>query len=153
MLVRYASEGVAVFGWLKRKPQPSTAGELVAAQPPGEIFPWPNGAVLTAVDELVLALPVALFDKDRPMSEFVFGPEDMQMDIPPEGDTFFVRLMPAYPSVSRSPCSRTWSRRTESLAGSKSSGRPPRRNPPMQRTGAAGTVSVVRKVLGRGSGR
>ena len=42
----------------------------------------------------VLALPVALFDKDRPMSEFVFGPDNMQMNIPPEGDTFFIRLMP-----------------------------------------------------------
>lgn len=28
------------------------------------------------------------------MSEFVFGPDDMQMNIPPEGDTFFVRLLP-----------------------------------------------------------
>jgi hypothetical protein len=94
MLVRYASEGVAVFGWLKRKPQIAQSGELIAAQPHGEIFPWPKGAVLTAVDELVLALPMALFDKDRPMSEAVFGPDDLQMNIPPDGDTFFVRLMP-----------------------------------------------------------
>lgn len=93
-MVPYTSEGVAVLGWLKRKPQPSTAGELIASQLHGEIFPWPKGAVLTAVDELVLALPVALFDKDRPMSESVFGPDDMQMNVSPEGDTFFVRLMP-----------------------------------------------------------
>ena len=81
-----------MFGWLKRKPQ--TATKLIATQPHGEVFPWPKGAVLTAVDELVLALPMALFDKERPMSEFVFGPDDMQMSIPPEGDTFFVRLTP-----------------------------------------------------------
>jgi hypothetical protein len=85
---------VAVFGWLKRKPRTATTDELIATQPHGEVFPWPKGAVLTAVDELVLALPTALFDKDRPMGEFVFGPADMQMNIPPEGDTFFVRLTP-----------------------------------------------------------
>lgn len=82
-----------MFGWGKRKPK-ATDGDLIAAQPPGEIFPWPKGAVLTAVDELVLAIPMGLFDKDRPMGEFVFGPEDMQMNIPPDGDTFFIRLMP-----------------------------------------------------------
>ena len=32
-------------------------------------------------------------------------------------------------------------------------GREPRDNPPMQRTGAAGIVSVIRTLLGRGSGR
>jgi hypothetical protein len=28
------------------------------------------------------------------MSEFVFGPDDMQMNMPPGSDTFFIRLMP-----------------------------------------------------------
>jgi hypothetical protein len=82
-----------MFGWLRRKSQPSTAGELIAAQPHGEIFPWPKGAVLTAIDELVLALPTALFG-DRPMGESLFTPDDAQINVPPEGDTFFVRLMP-----------------------------------------------------------
>lgn len=83
-----------MFGWLKRKPQQSIDDGIAASQPPMKPFPWPKGAVIAAVDELVLALPVALFDKDRPMSEFVFGPDDMQMNIPPESDTFFIRLMP-----------------------------------------------------------
>ncbi len=82
-----------MFGWGKRKPKTNDS-DLIAAQPPGEMFPWPKGAVLTAIDDLVLALPMDLFDKDRPMAEFVFGPEDMQMNIPPNGDTFFIRLMP-----------------------------------------------------------
>jgi hypothetical protein len=84
---------VAVFGWFKQKSRPSTAGELIATQPHGEIFPWPKGAVLTAIDELVLALPTALFG-DRPMKESLFTPDDAQVNIPPDGDTFFVRLMP-----------------------------------------------------------
>ena len=82
-----------MFEWLKRKPLRATTGDLIATQPHGEIFPWPKGAVLTAVDELVLALPIALFG-DRPMAESLFAPDDVQMNIPPEGDTFFVRLMP-----------------------------------------------------------
>jgi hypothetical protein len=83
-----------VFGWLKRKRQQSTNDGIAATHPPMQPFPWPKGAVITAVDELVLALPIALFDKDRPMSEFVFGPHDMQMNMPPESNTFFIRLMP-----------------------------------------------------------
>ena len=83
-----------MFGWLKRKPQAAPTGGLIATQPHGDVFPWPKGAVLTAVDELVLALPTALFDKDRPMGEFLFCNDDVQINIPPEGDTFFIRLLP-----------------------------------------------------------
>ena len=68
-------------------------GEMIATQPHGEIFKWPKGVVLTAVDELVLALPIALFG-DRPMEESLFAPNDAQINIPREGDTFFVRLLP-----------------------------------------------------------
>jgi hypothetical protein len=85
---------VAVFEWFKGKPKTSATGEVVVTQPHGQVFPWPKGAVLTAVDELVLALPTAMLDKDRPMGELVFGPADMQLNIPPESDTFLVRLMP-----------------------------------------------------------
>jgi len=83
-----------VFGWFKRKQQQSTDDGIPATHPPLKPFPWPKGAVITAVDELVLALPVALFDKERPMSEFVFGPDDMQIIVPPQSDTLFIRLMP-----------------------------------------------------------
>jgi hypothetical protein len=82
-----------VFEWFKRKPRPAP-GEVTVSQPPGAIFPWPKGAVLTAVDELVLAVPVALFDPGRPMSEFVFAPADAEINVPPAGDTFMIRLRP-----------------------------------------------------------
>jgi hypothetical protein len=95
-----------MFGWGRRKPK-SSDDDLIAAQPPGVIFPWPKGAVLTAIDELVLAIPMGLFDKDRPMGEFVFGPADMQMNIPPAGDMFFIRLLPGMSvSLARSVQSR-----------------------------------------------
>jgi hypothetical protein len=84
-----------MWDWLKRKqPKKPRDGTVAAAQPPRQVFPWPRGAVITAVDEVVLALPVALFDKDRPMGEFVFGPDDMEFNVPPEGETFFIRLKP-----------------------------------------------------------
>lgn len=83
-----------MFGWFKRKPQRVKAGELFATQPHGEIFAWPKGAVITAVDEVVIGLPTALLDKTRPLGELVFVPDDANVNIPPEGATFFVRLMP-----------------------------------------------------------
>jgi hypothetical protein len=73
---------------------PAPSGDVFVTQPVGVIFPWPKGAVLTAVDELLLALPIALFDPDRPMSEFVFAPADAAINIPPTGDTFLIRLTP-----------------------------------------------------------
>jgi hypothetical protein len=85
---------VPVFAWFGRKSEAAPPGDVVAAQPHGQLFPWPKGAVLTAVDEVVLALPLALFDKDRPMGEFIFGESDLQMTIPPGGDKIFIRLMP-----------------------------------------------------------
>ena len=85
-----------MFKWMRRRKQQAVAStnDLIASQPPGDIFPWPKGAVLTAVDELVLALPVALFEADRPMNEAVFGPDDMEINIPPGSETFFIRLRP-----------------------------------------------------------
>jgi hypothetical protein len=63
-------------------------------QAPGDVFPWPKGVVLTVVDELILALPMAMFEPDRPMGEFLFGPSEMQVNIPAQGDSFRVRLTP-----------------------------------------------------------
>jgi hypothetical protein len=97
-------EAFIVFGWFRRKGRAASGKPTMASQPPGRIFPWPKGAVLTAIDELVLALPMALFEDDRPMSEFVFGPDDMQINIPPEGETFFIRLMPQMSVSLAKPC-------------------------------------------------
>ena len=49
--------------------------------------------MLTALDELVLALPTAILD-DRPIGSIVFGADDMQFNMPPDGDTFYIKLMP-----------------------------------------------------------
>jgi hypothetical protein len=83
-----------MFGWLRRRWRVATNDGIVATQPPGEVFPWHKGAVLTAIDEVVLALPMALLDKERPLDELIFGQKEMQINVPMEGDAFFPRLMP-----------------------------------------------------------
>ena len=80
-----------MFGLFKKKPEAKT-GEKIASQPPGVIFPWPKGVVLTALDEATIALPMAIFGKDEPISSVVLGPADIQMNIPKTGDTFFIRV-------------------------------------------------------------
>ena len=84
-----------MFGWFRRKSKAHAPDEgAVATSAPMEPFAWPKGVVITAVDEVVLALPMAVLEKDRPMSEFVFGPDGMEIGLPPEGDAFFIRLAP-----------------------------------------------------------
>jgi len=67
-----------MFGWFKRKPRTPPSGEKVVSLAPGEVFPWPKRMLLTAVDELMLCLPKALLDPNRPFGEFVFASEGMQ---------------------------------------------------------------------------
>ena len=80
-----------MFGWFKKKPSPA---EPIAHQPPHEIFPWPVGVTITAVDDVVIALPLALFDQDRPMGEFLFGPDGMGIKYLPDKDFFLIHLEP-----------------------------------------------------------
>ena len=84
-----------MFGLFKKKfTAPAKTEESVASQPPGEVFPWPQGTVLTALDEATIALPMAIFDNDQPIGSVVLGPTDMQISFPREGDVFWIRLQP-----------------------------------------------------------
>jgi len=84
-----------MLGFLKKKSAaPAKKAEAIARQPPGVIFPWPHGTVLTALEGATIALPMALLGKDDPIGSVVLGPADMQMSIPKEGDTFLIRLQP-----------------------------------------------------------
>ncbi len=78
-----------MFGFFKKK-----ADEPIAHQPPGQIFPWPQGTVLTALDEATIALPMAVFGKDEQIGSVILGSPDIEMNIPKQGDTFYIRLQP-----------------------------------------------------------
>jgi hypothetical protein len=82
-----------MFGLFKKKLEAKT-GEKIAHQPPGQIFPWPRGIVLTALDEATIALPMAIFGKDEPIGSIVRAPAETQINIPEKGDTFFIRVQP-----------------------------------------------------------
>ena len=82
------------FVYRKSAPQPRPGGELTAAQPHGEEFPWPKGATVTAVDEVILELPLGLFGDDLTIGEGLRGPDDMEINIPVDGQSCFLRLKP-----------------------------------------------------------
>src|SRR5438552_3953373 len=94
-----------MFGSSKQTPEnAANTTEAVAHQPPGQVFPWPKGMVLTALDETIIALPMGLFDNHQPMESFLFGPADMQVNIPKDGDTFLIRLQPGMSVSIGRPC-------------------------------------------------
>ena len=88
--VLYAS---LMFGFLKKKSTSvAEMTETIAFQPPGEVFPWIKGMVLTAVDEVVVALPIELLGKDEPIGSIVVAPDDMQIIFQKQGGVFYLHL-------------------------------------------------------------
>src|SRR5262249_20702278 len=84
-----------MFGRSKRIQPPLPNSEFVALQPHGEIFPWPRGMALTALDDVVvLEIPLELFGNDKKIGECLFGPDDMEINSRPGFDRFFIRLKP-----------------------------------------------------------
>ncbi len=61
---------------------------------PGAIFPWPQGMVITALDEMIIEIPQAVFGEE-PIGSVLLGSEDCEVCIPPHNDdSFFIRLQP-----------------------------------------------------------
>src|SRR5687767_4000245 len=96
-----------MFGWFKKKPAPAPVEEQVTVQPPQTVFAWPKGTVITAVDEVVLALPMKLFDQDRPVAESIFGPDEMQITPSEDPGIFLIKLLPGM-SVSLAKSCQTY---------------------------------------------
>jgi hypothetical protein len=93
LLERQTASSDCMFGLFKKRAE-AKAVEEIAHRPPGQIFQWPRGTVLTALDEATIALPMAIFGKDEPIGSVVIGPADMLMNIPKTGDTFLIRVQP-----------------------------------------------------------
>jgi hypothetical protein len=72
-----------MFGWLKKqlKPPPD---EKVAHQPPGEVFPWPKGWQLTALDEAILAVPAAILGDNEVIASVIHADDAVRINMPTE---------------------------------------------------------------------
>jgi hypothetical protein len=70
-----------MFGWFKKKPEPQVP-EPVAHQPPGEVFPWPKGWKLTALDEVVLLVPAQILSDDEPIGSVIHCEDDVRLSLP-----------------------------------------------------------------------
>ncbi len=83
-----------MWHWFKRLfGDTAIRGEL-CLQPHGELFPWPKGVLITAVDELIISVPMALFEDDRPLNDAVNGPDNMEISFDAENNVCFLRLQP-----------------------------------------------------------
>src|SRR3954463_4474295 len=61
---------------------PSPSGDKIAAQPPGEIFPWPRLTRLTALEDAVLAIPAATLGKDEKIGSVIHADVDAGLKLP-----------------------------------------------------------------------
>ncbi|MCE9560865.1 MAG: hypothetical protein K8U57_02310 [Planctomycetes bacterium] len=71
-----------MFGWSKKKTAPPAAGEKIASQPPGEVFPWATGWQLTALDEAIIAVPAAILDDNETIGSVIHCDESVQLNLP-----------------------------------------------------------------------
>jgi hypothetical protein len=94
-----------VLGWFRKRRTPLATTEIIASQPPGEVFPWPRDTTLTALDEAVLALPKAILGPSEVIASVIRGDDDMQISIPEQGERLLLRLRPGM-SVSLSKSSQ-----------------------------------------------
>lgn len=84
---------------------PSDASDTkVATAVAGDRFGWPAGRELTALDTVVLSLPMALLDVSKPISECLDAHDDVGIDIPSDGDAFHIRLAPGQWASPRRSC-------------------------------------------------
>lgn len=70
----------------------NSASDALVTLQPGELFPWPNDMTLTAIDELVIELPIALFGDNEKIGDVLFCSDEAEINMPPNSDNFYLRL-------------------------------------------------------------
>jgi hypothetical protein len=84
-----------IHGLFKKKSGTRKASvDAIVSQPPGEVFPWPQGIVITAIDEVIIAIPLQLFGKDEAIGSVIIAPDDVQFALRKDLDVFLIRLQP-----------------------------------------------------------
>jgi hypothetical protein len=80
--VSFGGGGLAVFGWFRKKPEPPSAVEKVARQPPGEVFPWAKGWRLTALDEAMITVPAAILGDNEAIGSVIHCDDGVRLNLP-----------------------------------------------------------------------
>jgi hypothetical protein len=71
-----------MFDCFKKPSKASPAPERVAHQPLGEVFPWPKRWRLTAIDEAIIAVPVAILGDNDTIGSIIHCDEDVRLNLP-----------------------------------------------------------------------
>jgi hypothetical protein len=71
-----------MFGWFKKKQKQPSVVATVAHQPPGEVFPWPKGWQLTALDEVVIAVPAAILSDHEVIGSVIHCDNGVELNLP-----------------------------------------------------------------------
>ncbi len=53
-------------------------------QPPLEVFPWPKGWRITAVDEAIIAVPELIMSDGEEIGSVIHGDDDVRIGVPGE---------------------------------------------------------------------
>jgi hypothetical protein len=77
-----AIETKSMLGWFKKKPGPELASGKQVLQPPGEVFAWPKGWQLTALDEAILAVPAAVIGDREIIGSVIHCHDDVRINLP-----------------------------------------------------------------------
>jgi hypothetical protein len=73
-----------MFGWFKKKQEPPPTTEKIAHQLPGEMFSWPKGWRITALDESIIAVPAAIIGDKEVIGAVIHCGEEVRLNFPTE---------------------------------------------------------------------
>lgn len=76
----------------KSKTQTDETSPKILTAVNGDQFGWPAGRILTALDPVVIVLPMGLLDDTRPLSDALDAHDEIAISIPDDGDVFYIRL-------------------------------------------------------------
>ena len=68
--------------------------ERLAAVTPGQIFRWPRGGTITAIDAVVIALPMGPIQDNETMGEVVAADGEMNVAMPPDSENIHLSFQP-----------------------------------------------------------
>ena len=66
----------------------------VVAITPGEVFRWPKGQTITAIDPVIIELPKALFRADDIMQDVIKADDDIEIAFPSGSENILLHLQP-----------------------------------------------------------